>query len=140
PEPEPEPTGPTKLGTGTFSGTGRSNYQWEVADVWRDGIAYRFIANGWGPGFGSQNVSWEGTSFTITDMQGSPGPDYEPASFPAVFCGAYSDQQSSSSGFCGLPAPLSSIQSLRTGWRWAPNGNNSQYNASYDVWLGSQPN
>src|SRR5690606_29473556 len=63
-----------------------------------------------------------------------------PASFPAVFCGAYSDQQSSSSGFCGLPAPLSSIQSLRTGWRWAPNGNNSQYNASYDVWLGSQPN
>jgi hypothetical protein len=65
-------------------------------------------------------------------MQGQRGAGYEPASYPTVFCGAYSDSRS---GDCGLPKPLASIQSLRTGWRWNANGNAGQYNAAYDIWL-----
>jgi hypothetical protein len=77
-------------------------------------------------------VSWNGTSFSVESMLGKRGPQYEPASYPTVFCGAYSDSRS---GACGLPKALSDIQSLRTGWRWSANGNTSQYNAAYDIWL-----
>lgn len=66
-------------------------------------------------------------------MNGTTGPRYEPASFPTVFCGLYSVMEVPD---CGLPAPLDSIESLRTGWRWAKNGNEGEYNASYDIWLG----
>ena len=57
---------------------------------------------------------------------------YEPASYPTVFCGVYSDSRS---GPCGLPKAIASIGSLRTGWRWNANGNAGQYNAAYDIWL-----
>jgi hypothetical protein len=77
-------------------------------------------------------VSYNGTAFTVESMLGSQGANYEPASYPTVFCGTYSDSQS---GACGLPAAISAITSLRTGWRWAPNGNAGQYNAAYDIWL-----
>jgi hypothetical protein len=90
------------------------------------------MANGWGPGFESQTVSWNGTSFVVQSMSGSVGPSYEPATYPTVFCGRYSSETSLE---CGLPAPLASITSLRTGWRWAPNGNDGQYNAAYDIWM-----
>ena len=65
-------------------------------------------------------------------MEGQQGAGYEPASYPTMFCGTYSDSQS---GACGLPEALSSITSLRTGWRWSANGNSGEYNAAYDVWL-----
>jgi hypothetical protein len=65
-------------------------------------------------------------------MEGRQGGGYEPASYPTVFCGVYSD---SKSGECGLPKALDQIGSIRTGWRWKPNGNTGQYNAAYDVWL-----
>jgi hypothetical protein len=97
-------------------------------------VNYYFMANGWGPGFGSQSVSWNGTAFTVTSMQGNEGPMWEPASYPTMFCGSYSD---SSSGACGLPKALNEISSLRTGWRWKPNGNSGEYNAAYDIWLSS---
>lgn len=69
-------------------------------------------------------------------MQGETGDDWEPASYPTVFCGAYSDSRS---GECGLPAALSSITALRTGWSWQPNDNTGQFNAAYDIWLGTGP-
>jgi hypothetical protein len=65
-------------------------------------------------------------------MQGTRGAKYEPATYPTVFCGVYSDSRS---GECGLPKPLASIQSLRTGWSWSANGNSGQYNVAYDIWL-----
>jgi hypothetical protein len=98
----------------------------------RDGANYFFMANGWGPRFQSHTVSWQGSAFTVVSMQGMQGPMYEPASYPTTFCGHYSD---SKSGACGLPKALTGIASLRTGWRWQPNGNAGQYNAAYDVWL-----
>jgi hypothetical protein len=79
-------------------------------------------------------VSWYGTSFVVETMQGDPGSQGQPASYPSVFCGKYSVQQVPQ---CGLPAAISSITSLRTGWRWAANGNTGAYNAAYDIWLGN---
>lgn len=141
PGPTPEPTTPapaepapsnTGFGTPVMTGNGQSAQRYQKADVTRDGKNYFFMANGWGPGFDSQTVSWNGTSFTVVSMEGSQGNNYEPASYPTMFCGAYSDSRSRE---CGLPAQISSLQSLRTGWKWEPNGNTGEYNAAYDVWL-----
>lgn len=126
------PAGPSPLGSGVMSGSGMSADRYAKGNVTRDGDNYFFMANGWGPAFESQTVSWNGTSFIVETMSGAVGPNYEPATYPTVFCGRYSSEVSQE---CGLPAPLSAIESLRTGWRWAPNGNVGQYNAAYDIWM-----
>jgi hypothetical protein len=41
---------------------------------------------------------------------------------------------------CGLPATISSLKSVKTGWRWQANGNSGQYNAAWDIWLGDGNN
>lgn len=150
--PEPQPTSEmpppvtpgSKLGTGEHSGSGSANAaspadtanRYKKSDVTRDGQNYFFMANGWGPGFQNQNVSWNGTAFTVESMNGTPGPNYEPASYPTMFCGVYSDSQSQE---CGLPAAINDIATLRTGWRWKANGNNSDYNVAYDIWVANGP-
>lgn len=132
----PTPDGASLLGTGTMGGMGQTSDRWFKTDVTRDGQNYFLMANGWGPNFESQSLTYNGTSFTITAMQGTQGDNYEPASYPTVFCGEYSDSQSQA---CGLPAAIDDLTSLRTGWRWAPNGNTGEYNAAYDVWLANGP-
>lgn len=123
---------PSLFGTPTQSGSGTTSEQYLKSDVKRNDVNYYFMANGWGPGFESQTITWNGTSFTVDRMQGTRGPNYEPASYPTVFCGVYSNARS---GECGLPKAIADIQSLRTGWSWSANGNNSSYNAAYDIWL-----
>jgi hypothetical protein len=122
------------LGSATMGGSGSSGERYHKADVTRDGQNYFLMANGWGPNFQSQSISWSGTSFTVERLEGSQGPNYEPASYPTVFCGLYSDSRSRE---CGLPAALDSMAALRTGWSWLANGNGGQYNAAYDIWLGT---
>lgn len=122
------------LGTASMGGQGSTQERYFKTDVTRDGQNYFLMANGWGPNFESQSLSWNGTSFTINTMQGAPGPQFQPASYPTVFCGEYSDSRSRE---CGLPAALDSMTSLRTGWSWRANGNDSEYNAAYDIWLGT---
>ncbi len=126
----------TELGTGVMAGTGSSDERYYTADdITRDGTPYVFITNGWGPGFGSHTNSWNGTSFTVESMEGESGSMGQPASYPSLFCGKYSVQQVPD---CGLPKAIDEIQSLRTGWRWAPNGNtNGEYNSAYDIWVGN---
>jgi hypothetical protein len=133
-----DPSSPTtsQLGAATMGGSGTTSQRYHKTDVTRDGQNYYLMANGWGPGFQSQSLSWSGTSFTVQSMQGSQGPNYEPASYPTVFCGVYSDSRSRE---CGLPAALDSMTSLRTGWSWRDNGNQAQYNAAYDIWMGTGP-
>jgi hypothetical protein len=133
-EPAPATGGSSELGGATMGGSGQSEDRWQKADVSRNGQNYFLMANGWGPNFGTQSISWNGTSFTVESMMGSQGSNYEPASYPTVFCGVYSDSRSQE---CGLPASLASLTSLRTGWRWAPNLNTGEYNAAYDIWLGN---
>jgi hypothetical protein len=125
---------PSLFGSPEQVGSGTSSDRWYKTDVERDGSSYFFMANGWGPGFQEQTVSWAGTAFTVESMQGERGTRFEPATYPTVFCGVYSDSASRS---CGLPRALHELSSLRTGWRWDANGNEGQYNAAYDVWLSS---
>jgi hypothetical protein len=124
----------SQLGTGTMEGSGSSDEQYETAFVSRNETPYILITNGWGPGFESHTISWEGTSFTVESMSGTPGDGGQPASYPTVFCGKYSVMQVPD---CGLPATRESITTLRTGWRWAANGNTGDYNAAYDIWVGN---
>ncbi len=128
-------TGPSMLGSATYQGGGTTTNQYAEADVYRNGVGYKFIANGWGSGWQSHNISWQGTSFTVNSLNGSQGANYSPAGYPTMFCGYYSEKQSS--GGCGLPTAISSLTSVKTGWRWKANGNNGQYNAAWDIWLGS---
>jgi hypothetical protein len=67
-------------------------------------------------------------------MAGSQGSNYEPASYPSVLCGKYSPMQVAN---CGLPAAITSLTSVKTGWRWAGNGTGGTYNAAWDIWLGN---
>jgi hypothetical protein len=125
----------SELGKGAFQGTGMTTDRYWEDNVVRNGVGYKFIANGWGPGFQSHNISYNGTSFTMVSFNGSVGPKYEPAGFPAMFCGLYTEKQSQ--GSCGLPADISSLKAVRTGMRWKANGNTAQYNTSWDIWLGN---
>jgi Glycosyl hydrolase family 12 len=128
-------TGPSELGKGAYQGTGTSSDQYAESDIYRDGVGYKFIANGWGSGWQSHNITWNGTSFKVLSLNGSQGANYSPAGYPTMFCGLYSMKPSA--GSCGLPGVISALKSVKTGWRWKANGNNGQYNAAWDIWLGN---
>ena len=125
---------PGSFGDPTQSPKYTTTDQYDKVELKRDGVNYYFMANGWGENWQSHEIALVGTSFTIKSLQGTEGRNYSPASYPTVFCGAYSD---SLSGQCGLPALLSDIKSIKTGWSWAANGNTGQYNAAYDIWIGN---
>jgi hypothetical protein len=125
------------LGRGVFQGTGSSDDRFAEGDVYRDGVGYKFIANGWGDGWKSHQVSWNGTSFEVASLAGNQSANYAPAGYPSVFCGLYSEPPKRSPGECGLPKTIDSIQSLKTGWRWTKQSDGGQYNAAWDIWLGN---
>lgn len=127
--------GPSELGKGTYQGTGSSMDQYAESDIYRDGVGYKFIANGWGSGWQNHDISWNGTSFKVQSLNGNQGANYSPAGYPTMFCGYYSMKQSA--GSCGLPGSIASLKSVKTGWRWEANGNAGQYNAAWDIWLGN---
>jgi hypothetical protein len=129
----PTPSG--TFGTVTFQGQNKSTERYAESDTSRNGVGYKFIANGWGDKWQSHEVSWFGTSFKVLSLNGSPGMNYAPAGYPSMFCGLYSQKQSE--GMCGLPKAVSALQQLKTGWRWKANGNSGQYNAAWDIWLGN---
>ncbi len=122
--------GPQPLGQGVYVGSGSTTSRYAEADVSRDGVGYKFIANGWGQGFQSHNISWNGTSFTIASIAGS-SVQSQPVGYPSVYCGLYSGKQSV--GVCGLPALISSLTSVNTGWQIAAN--TGAYEANWDIWL-----
>jgi hypothetical protein len=126
-----------ELGKGIYQGTGSSQDRYAESDVFRNGVGYMFIANGWGDNWKSHDISYNGTSFTVKALQGSQGANYSPAGYPTIFCGQYSEPPKRSNGACGLPAELSSLKTVKTGWRWKANGNSGQYNAAWDIWLGN---
>jgi hypothetical protein len=96
-------------------------------------VQYRFIANGWGPNWQSHTLTFAGSTFSVDAFQGTRGDGYEPAGYPTMFCGLYSNEQS---GACGLPALVSSLSELNTGLRWSHNGGQgTDYNVAYDIWM-----
>ncbi|HKO53960.1 MAG TPA: hypothetical protein VJV79_39905 [Polyangiaceae bacterium] len=124
----------SQLGNASYQGSGDTTAQYAEGDVYRNDVGYMFIANGWGKGWKSHSIAWQGTSFTVKSLEGMQGTDYSPAGYPTMFCGLYSMKQSDK---CGLPIALTSAKSIKTGWRWKANGNNGQYNAAWDIWLGN---
>ena len=80
----------TLLGTGTYQGSGDSTDQYAEGDVYRNGVGYKFIANGWGSGWQNHSISWKGTSFTVKSLNGAQGAMSSPAGYPSMFCGLYS--------------------------------------------------
>ncbi len=122
----------------TKSGQGSTTDRYAQADVTRNGGGYMFIANGWGTVWDSHSISWDSTAFTVASLNGSQGANYSPAGYPTMFCGLYSQKQSF--GSCGLPALLTTLESVRTGWRWAAAASGTQYNAAFDIWLGNSGN
>jgi hypothetical protein len=124
----------SELGTGVMEGSGSTTERYQAEFVTRNDIPYVFITNGWGNGWQSHRISWEGTSFIIEESQGNGAMGGVPSSFPTMFCGLYSVPEVAD---CGLPVSIDSLQSLQTGWRWAPNGNTGQFNAAYDIWIGN---
>jgi len=125
----------SQLGQAGQGGAGQSTERYQTVSVNRDGRDYVLITNGWGPGFVSHDISWNGTSFTVNSMQGDQGPNFEPASYPTTFCGKYSVPEL---GNCGLPAAIDTIASLQTGWSWSCDPDNlGRYNAAWDIWLGN---
>jgi hypothetical protein len=129
--------GTGELGKGDYQGTGTSSDRYAESDIYRDGVGYKFIANGWGSGWQNHKISWNGTSFTVASLNGNVGENYSPAGYPTVFCGLYSEPPKPSIGTCGLPGAISSLHSIKTGWRWKATGNGGQYNAAWDIWLGN---
>ena len=131
-------SGNSELGKGSYQGLGMINgsdmpTRYSQADVYRNGVGYMFIANGWGKNWQSHAISWKGTSFTVEAFSGTQGDNYAPAGYPSMFCGLYSKKQSD----CALPITISAAKSIKTGWRWKANGNKGQYNAAWDIWLGN---
>lgn len=124
-------------GNPSYQGSGDSTDRYAEGDVYRNGVGYKFIANGWGDNWKSHSISWKGTSFTVKSFagtQGSKDSPYAPAGYPSMFCGLYSMKQSDT---CGLPVTITAAKSIKTGWRWKANGNTGQYNAAWDIWLGN---
>ncbi len=131
------------LGKGQYQGSGSTTDRNAQFDVYRNNLGYKFIANGWGTGWKSHEISWNGTSFTVKSLNGTQGSDYSPAGYPTMFCGLYSTPtgiQSDLTSPCGLPAAISSLKSVKTGWRWKSNGQGGEYNAAWDIWLGDSSN
>ena len=121
-------------GNPSYQGSGDSTDQFAEDNVYRNSVGYKFIANGWGDNWQSHSIAWKGTSFTVKTFAGAQGANYSPAGYPSMFCGLYSKKQSDD---CGLPIAISTAKSIKTGWRWKANGNNGQYNAAWDIWLGN---
>jgi hypothetical protein len=127
-------TGAPGFGAPTQEGMGTSAEKYLGADVTRDGVSYRFITNWWGQGWTASDVSYGGTSFTVTDATGISTPDGTPIGYPTTYCGQYSE--SAPYGSCGLPAAYATIDTLWTGWKWSAT-KAGQYNAAWDIWLGT---
>jgi hypothetical protein len=141
-------TGGTDLGTGgavvptvktcldssaNHSGGMNTTDQYGTTDVQRNGQGYRIIYNGWGPNFGSQHLSAVGTRLKVESFSGSRGSNGEPAGYPSVYMGNYSETGSSP----GSPFPISVSQadSVVTGMRWYTPTGNASYNVAWDIWL-----
>lgn len=124
---------PTQLGTASQSPVGGTTERYQTIDVTRAGKPYKLITNGWGPGFQSHNIGWNGTGMSAT-LVGNRGSSGQPAGYPSVFCGRYSVNPVIDAAGCGLPTSVNT--SIQTGLKWRANGNTNNYNVAWDIWIG----
>lgn len=123
-------------GPATLSVAGSSCDNFHVKEVQADNVTYTLINNVWNSTGGQQCIEYLGTSFTIT-TQTNNSTSNAPASFPAAILGRKANHYAAGGG---LPAQLSSITSLQTGFKFKANNISGTFNAAYDIWLDSNPN
>lgn len=116
------------------AGSSCDNYH--VKEVQANNVTYTLINNVWNPSGGQQCIEYLGTSFKIT-TQTNNSTSHAPASFPAAILGRKANHYAAGGG---LPAQLSTISSLETGFKYKAKGIPGRYNAAYDIWLDSNPN
>jgi Glycosyl hydrolase family 12 len=118
-------------GAGVLTGTGTLTTQYQWAAVTRDGRNYVVQNNVWG-GTSNQAVSYDGTTFSITQQNGSNATNGAPISFPSVFIGSNNSRSTSGSN---LPHGVSTLSSVPTTWTNNAGGPSGTYDAAYDVWF-----
>jgi hypothetical protein len=128
-------TGAPGFGAPTQGGSGTSTAKYFGTDVTRNGDTYRFITNWWGSGWVGSTMTYNGASFSASNTMGTSMPDGTPIGYPTTYCGRYSENNGF--GNCGLPAAYSTIDKLWTGWKWSATGSGGQFNAAWDIWLGT---
>ena len=107
-----------------------------------DDKSYVVQNNAWNPGApeGSQRISFEGNSFTVT-QQSNGGFGNIPISFPSIFVGRNGNRGVNETFTTtlddGLPKAISAINSIQTtlshnGGQGGPGGD---YNVTYDIWF-----
>lgn len=124
------------MGPSTLTGAGSSCDNYHSATVGADGQNYVLINNVWNPSGGQQCIEYNGTGFTIVSQTGNSG-STDPVSFPAVILGRKAEHFASGGG---LPAQVSSIQSIETGFKIQAAGVSGTFNAAYDVWIDADAN
>jgi hypothetical protein len=126
----------TEGGTGsvTYTGNGSTCEQWGKITATRNNVPYLVVNNAWGGSNGTQCISVTGTSFTVTQQNGTGNIRGAPVSYPSVIYGRKDAGDISASS--KLPAPISSLASVKTGISTNADGSVAGvYNASYDVWF-----
>ncbi len=112
-------------GTGTIT----AQYGWEA--VTRDGRNYIVQNNVWG-GTSNQALSYDGTTFTVTQQNGSNPTDGAPLSYPSVFIGSNNGRSTAGDN---LPKAVSALTTVPTTWTNNGGTPSGTYNAAYDVWF-----
>jgi hypothetical protein len=116
---------------GVLGGSGTLTSQYASAPVTRDGRNYIVQNNVWG-GSGNQTVTYDGTTFDVTQQTGSNPTNGAPVSYPSVFIGSNNGRSTSGSN---LPKLVSSLTGVPTTWSNNAGTPSGTYDAAYDVWF-----
>lgn len=119
----------------TMTPSGSTQMQFGSANVSRNGVPYRFQANGWGSGWSGHDISWIGSAMTVNSLEGF-SENGTPVGEPTVGCGLVADGSTTD---CGLPRLLGDLESLAMGLRWT-QGSGDDFSVRLEALLGSDGN
>jgi hypothetical protein len=124
-------TGTVDASPGTLGGTGTITDALGWDAVTRDGQNYIVQNNVWG-GTSNQAVSYDGTTFTVTQQNGSNPTTGGPISYPSVFIGSNNGRSTAGDN---LPKAVTALTTVPTSWTNNAGSVSGTYNAAYDVWF-----
>jgi hypothetical protein len=124
-------SGGSSSGAGVLGGTGTLTGMFDWSAVTRDGRNYIVQNNVWG-GTSNQAVKYDGTTFTVTQQNGSNATNGAPISYPSVFIGSNNGRTTAGDN---LPKAVTALTTVPTSWSNNAGGPSGTYNAAYDVWF-----
>jgi cellulose 1,4-beta-cellobiosidase len=116
---------------GDNSGSGTLTMPLEWKPVMRDGRNYVVQNNVWG-GSSQQTVTYDGTTFEVTQQTGSNSTSAGPVSYPSAFIGSNNSRNTAGAN---LPKQVSALGTIDTGFSHNAGSVGGTYNAAYDVWF-----